>query len=826
MSFFERATDDPQTPLPEAGIEIEIVEGPPPEIIENEDGSIEIIEAEDEDRSAEMAEHDSNLAEHLSPQVLARIGTDLVALIKDDENSREDWYEACKNGLALLGIKPENTNGPWAGSCGLVSTMLAEALVRFQSNAIMEIFPAAGPAKTKIIGRITKAIQEQAERVQDKVNYTLTEEIVDYRGDTEKLLWGLGLFGSGFRKVFPDPVYQRPNATYVPAKDFIMPYGATNLSTCPRYTEVLHLFDGQLKRLQSSGYYLSINVNDASFPSDLQQGIDEINKQTDSSSTQEIQELYECHVDLDIDHPALSHPDQVPKPYVVTLTTSGVILAVRRNWAEGDPTFEKILHYSKYTFVPGFGAYGYGLLHLIGGSAEAATKIERQLIDAGTLANLPGGYKTKGLRIKNDNSPHMPGEWRDMELLNGGKAADNFFALPYKEPSTVLLQLLGQVEESGRRLGSIADVEIGDIGSQAPVGTTLAVMERAMKVMSAIQARLHASMHDEFRILVRVIRDFTPDEYEYDVEGGARTIKKVDFDRRVDVVPVSDPNAATMSQRVTLYQMAVQLSQMAPQIYDLAQLHRQMLTVAGIKDVDLIIPNKDETKPMDPVAENMAIITMKPIKAFEWQDHKAHIAVHNAFITDPATAAAMGQNPQANAIFAAAQSHMAEHFAYLYRAEIEMELGVPLPGLDQVLPGDVESQLSLAVARAAEKLAGKHKSEAAAAEAQQKAQDPVLQLQAAELELKKASLQQKSQADKMRTDAEMNATKTRAEVELERIRSQERMSQDAAIDRNQQFLAKAKIDAPMQQTEMQKLKAQIAQIMMQIESMSRDDGQL
>lgn len=830
MSIFERNPYDlNRPPPPEAEVEIVVEEDTPgsEEVIENADGSIEIIQIAGQVDDGAMDVHEANLAEYLPDDVLLTISNDLLAAIEDDRNGRADWYDGCESGLRLLGLKPQNPSDPWAGACGLVSTMMPEATVRFQSNAIMEIFPASGPAKSKIVGRVTKERQEQAERVQDKVNFTLTEEMTDYRTDTEKLLFGLCVFGAAFRKVYPDPVFDRPAASYIPAKDFLMPYGASSLATCPRYTEILHLFHGKLRRLQSIGYYRDIVINEFDTPTDLQQEIDDINQQHDQRPTSDIQEVYESHVDIDIPYSSLGDTDGVPRPYVVTLSKSGTVLAIRRNWAADDPKFEKILHYAQYHFIPGFGAYAYGLLHLIGGSAEAATAIERQLIDAGTLANLPAGYTTGNFRSKIDNSPHKPGEWRNMELLDNRKLSECFFPLPYKEPSAVLLQLLGVVEENGRRLGSIADVEIGDIGAQAPVGTTLAVMERALKVMSAIQARLHASMHDEFKILVRVIRDFTPDEYEYDVEGGTRSIKRSDFDNRVDIVPVSDPNAATMSQRITLYQMAVQLSQMAPQIYDLKQLHRQMLTVAGIKDVDLIIPNKDEAKPMDPVVENMAIVTIKPVKAFEWQEHKAHIAVHTAFIQDPATAAAMGQNPQANAIFAAAQAHIAEHYAYLYRSQIEMELGVPLPGLDQVLPGDIESQLSFAIARAAEKLSAKNKSEAAQADAQQKAQDPVLQLQQAELQLDKAKLDQKAQADAARIQAEQAATKTRADVEMERIKSQERMSQDSALDRNQQFLAETKLKAPMEQAEMQKMKAQIAEILARIEQMGGpDNGEL
>jgi hypothetical protein len=797
---------------------IEIPEGKET-TVELEDGSIEItIEEPEESSSILEAPFDSNLAEFLERDRLNSIGYDLIDLIKADEQSREDWLEGFRDGMKLLGFKPEDRTEPWAGACGIVSTMIPEAVVRFQSNAMTEIFPADGPVKVKIMGRVTKEVIEQSERVRDRMNYTLTEEMPDYRTETEKLLFGLAFIGSAFRKVCPDTQTGKPAATYVRAQDMIIPYGASSLQTAPRYTEVLRLFPSDVQRLQVTGQWLDVPVDDTPDVSDLQEAIDEATERTPSSMESDPGTYYECHTLLDIEEDPLRNEDGLPLPYVVTFDRNGVVVAIRRNWDEPDPRKQKLVWYAAYSYIPAEGPYGYGVLHLVGGSAKAATSIERQLIDAGTLANLPGGFKTKDARVAGSDDPVPPGEWRDVDL-GANTLRESFFPLPYKEPSGTLLTLLNRIEENGRRLASISDIQVGDMSGNAPVGSVLAVMEREMKVMSAVQARLHASLRDEFRILARVMRDMAPDEYEYDVEGGSRLIRKADFDSRIDVIPVSDPNAATLSQRITLYQVAVQLAQQAPQLYDLAALHRQMLTIAGIKDVELIIPDKTDIKPTSVVAENMAIATGKPVKAFEWEPHEAHIASHTAFLQDPTTAAILGQNPQAQAIFAAAQAHIAEHFAYQYRANIERELGIPLPGLDQKLPGDIESQLAVAVAQASRQLLQKNQQAAAQQEAEAKAQDPVLQMQQMELQLKQAEIQRKAQADAAKAQLTVVTSQQRNQVELERIRSQERMAQEAAIDRNQQFLAETKVNAPMANIEIEKIKAQIAEILARIDQM-------
>ena len=786
--------------------------------IEHEDGSVEISMG-GEERNEPM-EHHSNLAEFIDENDLRQIGLAVIGNIEDDIKSREEWERTITERLPLIGISDVKVSDPWPNACNLVNTMMAEAVVRFQSNAIMEIFPADGPVKYEIIGEVTDEKIDQAEREVSYMNYLLTEQMEDYRTETEKLLFGLAIYGSSFRKGYQDPIFERPAAKYVPAQDFILPYSASSLQTAQRYAERMRMPKNEIRKLQVVGMYRDIDIEDGPPMTDeLDREIDKIKQQSPSSTTVDSDDvlLYESHCDIDL--PEFNGDDGVARPYIVTLDEKGTVYAIYRNWKEGDEKMRKVLWYSQYNFIVGMGAYGLGLLHLIGGSSKAATSIQRQLINAGILANLPGGFKTKGLRVKGDDSPHRPGEWRDVDVSQG-KIADNFFPLPYKEPSNTLLQLLSLIVDDGRRLGSIADAEIGDVNSQAPVGTTYAVMERAMKVMSAIQARCHASMRDEFRILARVIKDFLPDEeYPYDVVGASRKILPSDFDGKVAVIPVSDPNAATMAQRMSLYQMAIQLSQTAPQLYDLAVLHRQMLRSSGIKDVNMIIPDKGDIKPTDAVVENMAIVTGKPVKAFEWQDHQAHITSHMSFVQDPQTAQILGQNPQANAIFAAAMAHIAEHLAYLYRTQIEMELGFPLPSLDEPLPGDVESRLSLMVAEASQRVQGKHQQEAQQKEAQQKAQDPVVMLQQQELQIKAQKVQSDSAIAAQRLQLDNKRIDTTAQVEMARIGSQKEMAIEAAVDRNEQFLAEAKINAPKQDAEITKIKAQVAELLARVEQM-------
>jgi len=782
------------------------------------DGSIEIGVVESPD--APVEEHDSNLAEFIDPSQLNLIGSELLQDIQSDIQSRKPWEDIIEDRLKLLGVEREVVNEPWPNACDLQHTLIAEAAIRFQSNAIMEIFPAEGPVKTCIVGEITKEKQEQSDREKGYLNYLLTEKIEDYRSETEKLLFGLAIFGSAYRKVYEDPILKQPTARYVTAQDFILPYGATSLSTAQRYTERIRISKNELRKLQAAGVYRDVRVDDTPMiNNDLQEEVDKLSQQDEPVIDRDDVMLYESHCVMDL----LGHEseDGVGLPYVVTIDESGTVLAIRRNWIEGDTNKKKLLHYAAYDFIPGFGPYGFGLLHLVGGSAYAATSIQRQLINAGILANLPGGFISNGLRVKGDDSPHRPGEWKKVSVSQG-KLSDSFFAFPYKEPSAVLLQLLGIIVEDGRRLASIADAEIGDVSSQAPVGTTLLAMEKAMKVMSAIQARCHASMRVEFRILVRVIKGSLVDDYPYDAGGQSRKLLASDFDGRIDVIPVSDPNAATMSQRLVQYQMAVQLSQQAPQIYDLPVLHRQVLTVAGVKDVNSIIPDKSNVKPMDPVATIMAITTGKPVKAFPWQDHKAYIQVIDSWMQDPQTAAALGQNPQASAIFAAAQAAKAEHFAYQWRNDIEQELGVPLPGLDQEIPEDVQTHLSVSVAEAARRLLAKDQQQAAQQKAQQQAADPVFQMQMEEVRQGAAEIERKKMADQSKAQLELMRLQETTKTERERIASAERMAAEAALDRGTQFLAEAKLNKPKDEAEIQKMKAQVAEILARIEQMENE----
>jgi len=799
---------------PVLSVEVETVEEPvfEGELQEFEDGSF----GYEEEPPPEPVEFDANLALTLDEAKLREIGTQLISDIDADKVSRQDWEDAYRKGLNLLGMKTEEMTVPWPGACGLFSTLIPEAVVRFQSNAIMEIFPPSGPAKADIIGEITEEREKQAQRVVAEFNYQLVEKMEDYRPETEKLLFGLATCGSAFRKLYPDPITGEPSARYVPAEKFIVPYGAVSLRKSPRYTEMFTISKNELHKLQVSGFYRDTPVDESiPIPSSLQDKKDEINREEPPPTLEGEVELYECHADIDIGE----DENGIALPYIVTLDTGGTVIGLYRNWREDDPYKQKILWYVDYSYVPGLGFYGYGLLHLIGASAKAATMILRQLIDAGTLSNLPGGLKAKGLRMKGDSSPIRPGEWREADV-SGMKLSESFMPLPYKDPSTVLLALLQNVVEEGRKLGSIADVEIGDVSAQAPVGTTLAIMDRAMKVMSAVQARLHNSMRLEFRILARLIRDSKKDSYDYEVDG-PREIKKSDFDDRIDVLPVSDPNAATLPQRVTQYQSAIQMSATAPQIYNLPLLHRKMLEVLGIRDADRIVPDKKAIPPLDQVTENQMITKMEPVKVYEWQPHEQHMQILEAYIKDPATAAALGQNPNANAIFAAAQSHYAEHYGFKYRQDMARELGVPLPSMDEPMPPEIEQNIAPAIAEAARRLAGKHQAEAAAKEAQEKAQDPVLQMQQAELQIKAETLKQKPQIEQMKLQAGLQKAAEQQATERERIKSNERMASESAIDKNEQFLAELKLQHQQFMLDQQRVNAEIAEKLARIEEMQR-----
>ena len=738
-------------------------EGIPQDAIELE---IEIEQVNDEEPTVEvevsLPGFDANLADEIPEADLEGISSDILEMIGNDLSSRKDWERTYKEGLELLGLKIEDRTEPWDGACGVFHPILSESVVRFQAETILETFPASGPVKTKIIGKITREKEEAASRVQDDMNYELTEKMVEYRSEHERLLWSLPIAGSAFKKVYFDPVLGRPMAMFVPAEDIIVPYGASDLISAPRITHRMRKTPNQLRKLQVSGFYRDIEVQDPP------REIDELQEKKDEDAgitwTEDDRYLiYEVHIDYDM--PGFEDKDGIALPYVVTMASTGEILAIRRNYLEEDPAREKRLHFTHYTYIPGFGFYGFGLIHLVGGFAKSATSILRQLVDAGTLSNLPGGFKSKDLRVKGDDTPVAPGEWRDVDVT-GVTIKDSIVPLPYKEPSQTLYQLLGTIVEEGRRFASVADLKIADMSNQAPVGTTLALLERTLKVMSAVQARVHAAMKHEFQLIAALVRDFTPDSYSYEVDGPMKA-KQSDYDT-TEIIPVSDPNASTMAQRVIQYQAALQLSTTAPNIYDLPQLHRQMLEVLGIKNVQKIIPIEADQKPTDPVSENMAVITGKPVKAFLYQDHLAHITTHMTAAQDPKMQQIIGQSVNANAIQAALQAHIAEHVAFQYRVEIEKMMGAPLPPEGEQLPEDVEVELSRVVAQAAQKLLQKDQAEAQMQQNQALQQDPVVQMQQKEVAIKEAEVQRKAQKDQ--ADIALRAEEIRLRDERERLR--------------------------------------------------------
>lgn len=730
----EMMTDEP-------AIEIEIED---PESVKIGIDGVE-IELEPEVETAE--DFDANLAEYMEEKALQSLASDLIELVESDINSRKDWTDMFVKGLEVLGMKYEERTEPWSGACGVYSPLLTEAAIRFQSEMITETFPAQGPVKTQIIGAVDKLKEEAADRVRDDMNYMLTEKMVDYRSEHERLLYSLGLSGSAFKKIYPNPNTELPAAPFIPAEDLIMPYGASNVYTAERVTHVMRKTENEIKKLQVAGFYKEVELGEPTrIFSDIEKKKAE--EQGYSLTDDDRYQVLEIHADLDLE----GYEDEIPLPYVVTIERgSQEVLAIRRNWEQGDRKKLKRQHFVQYTYIPGFGAYGLGYIHIIGGYARAGTSIIRQLVDAGTLSNLPGGLKSRGLRIKGDDTPIAPGEFRDVDVPSGA-VRDNIMPLPYKEPSQVLAALLERITEDGRRLAAIADLKISDMSAQAPVGTTLAILERQLKTMSAVQARVHASLRMEFKLLKGIIRDFLPDEYSYTPEGGDRAVKRADYDT-VEVIPVSDPNAATMAQRIMQYQAAIQLAQGAPQIYDLPQLHRQMLEVLGIKNAEKLVALPGDEKPQDPVTENMNVLRGKPVKAFAYQDHEAHLMTHQAFMQDPKIAATVGQNPMAQQMMAALMAHIAEHAAFAYRAQVEMALGVPLPALDEennapIAPED-EKALAPLIAAAAQRTMVQNQAMAAQMQAQQQAQDPNLQMAQMELQLKAEELKRK-EADSLR----------------------------------------------------------------------------
>jgi len=756
----DAATEDDDSTL-----EIEIVD---PEMVVLDDGSVEIVIIPDAEPT-DMLPFDANLAEVLDDSVLAELADDLVGLVDSDIGSRKDWADTFVKGLDVLGFKYEERTEPWDGACGVYSTVLAEAAIRFQAETMSETFPAAGPVKVKIIGVEDKDKEEAASRVKADMNYELTERMVEYRPEHERLLYSLGLAGSAFKKVYFDPNIGRQTAVYIPAEDVVVPYGASHIETAERVTHIMRKTKNDLKKLQAGGFYRDMDLGE---PQPYHTDIEERKAEEGgySLTNDNRYSLYEIHADLVIDGVDDSDED-IAKPYVVTLERgSNEILAIRRNWNPDDSLMLKRQHFVHYVYVPGFGFYGLGLIHIIGGYAKAGTSLIRQLVDAGTLSNLPGGLKARGLRIKGDDTPIEPGEWKDVDVPSGA-IRDNILPLPYKEPSQTLLALLNQITQEGRRLGAISDMNISDMSANAPVGTTLALLERTLKPMAAVQARVHYAMKQEFKLLKSIMAEHAPEEYAYEPIRGEVSARVADY-MSVDVIPVSDPNSSTMAQRVVQYQAVLQMAQSAPQIYDLPQLHRQMIEVLGVKNADKLVPTTDDIRPTDPVSENMNALNGKPMKAFIYQDHDAHMAAHQSFLQDPMVAATIGQNPQAQRIAAALQAHIAEHLGFKYRKEMEEKIGAPLPNPNAELPENMEVNLARLMAQAGQQLTQQNQQRQAQQQAQQKAQDPVVQMQQAELQIKQQEVQRKAAKDQ--ADAQIEQAKLQ-------LQAQENM-QDAQMD--------------------------------------------
>ena len=756
----------------EPDLEIEIED---PEAVRLRTDGLE-IEIEQEEMSDE--DFDANLAEFMSDGELSSVAGELLSAYDDDVSARKDWVQTYVDGLDLLGMKMEERTEPWAGACGVIHPLLSEAVVKFQSETIMETFPAAGPVKTKIIGKETQAKKEAAERVQADMNYKLTEQMPEYRPEHERLLWGLGLSGNAFKKVYFDPSLDRQVSIYVTAEDVVVPYGASSLRTAERVTHVMRKTENELRKLQIAGFYRDVDLGE---PANT---LDEIEKKVAEkmgfrATSDDRFRILEIQVDLDL--PGYEDVDDdgeetgVMLPYIVTIEkNTQEVLAIRRNWRPDDKNKQKRSHFVHYGYVPGFGFYCFGLIHLVGGFAKSGTSLLRQLVDAGTLANLPGGLKSRGMRVKGDDTPIAPGEFRDVDVPSGS-IRDNILPLPYKEPSQVLMALMNQVIEEGRKFANAGDLNVSDMSGEGPVGTTLAILERTLKSMSAIQARVHYAMHEEFRLLKDIIRDYTPEEYDYDPVEGNRQIKQSDYDA-VDVIPVSDPNAATMGQKIAQFQAVLQLSQSAPQIYDMPYLHRQMIEVLGVKNAAKLIPMDDDIRPRDPITENQNLLKMKPVKAFFYQDHQAHIQVHMGTMQDPKIQALMQQNPQAPQMAAAMMAHINEHVGYEYRKQMEKMMGLQLPDYDEdeqeVIPKEMEVEISKRAAQATQQLLQQNKQEAQQQQAQQQQQDPIIQMQQQELQIKQAEVQRKIAKDQ----ADAAARDKQLQIEMERINAQKEIA--------------------------------------------------
>jgi hypothetical protein len=736
----------------EQEIEIEIVD---PEEVTIKAGGMEITidpDAMDDDTFNE------NLAEDLDDKYMAELSSDLLEDFNNDVNSRKDWLETYVDGLELLGLKIEQRSEPWEGACAVYHPLLSEALVKFQAETMMETFPAAGPVKTSIIGKETPECLEAAARVQENMNYQLMDMMPEYRPEHERMLWGLGLAGNAFKKVYYDPSLGRQVSLFVPAEDMVVPYGASNLETAERLTHVMRKTEQEVHKLQQMGFYRDIELGDPDY------NLDEVEKKIAEqmgfdATNDDRYKILEMNVNLDLE----GYEDEddgektgIALPYIVTIDKGTTeILSIRRNWNPDDEKKKRREHFVHYGYIPGFGFYCFGLIHLIGAFSKSGTMLLRQLVDAGTLSNLPGGFKARGLRIKGDDTPIAPGEWRDVDAPSG-TIRDNLMPLPYKEPSQVLAQLMDKIVDEGRRFASAADMKVSDMSANSPVGSTLAILERTLKVMSAVNARIYYSMKKEFGLLKNIIRDYTDPNYKYDPSTGTPGAKQDDYNK-VNLIPVADPNAATMAQKVVQYQAVMQMAQQNPDIYDLKELNRQMLEVLGVKNIGKLIPNDDDAKPADPVTENMNIVNGTPVKAFLFQDHKAHIAVHTTFRDDPLVREMIGQNPKAPQMQAAMEAHLAEHLAFEYRKQIEEKLGVPLPQEDEVLPENIQNQVARLSAEAAQKLLQQNQANAQQQQVQKMQEDPLIQMQQQELQLK-------------RQEAEIKIQKTLADIELDKAK--------------------------------------------------------
>jgi hypothetical protein len=727
----------------------------------------------------------ANIAEDFDDDdVLSKLASDLLGEFDGDLSARKDWLQIYIDGIELLGLKIEDRSEPWQGACGVYHPLLSEALVKFQSETIMETMPPGGPVKTKVIGKETPENLKAAANIAENMNHWITDKMPEYRGEHERMLWGLGLSGNAFKKVYFDPAVNRPVSIYVPAEDIVVPYGASSLNSAERVTHIMRKTENEVKKLQAAEFYREVKLGspEDSELDDIEQKIAE--NMGFSATSDDRYKILEFHVELDLegyeDKDEDGEETGIALPYVVTIEkASQEVLAIRRNWVEDDEAKNKRQHFIHYPYIPGFGFYAFGLVHLLGSFAKSGTSLIRQLVDAGTLSNLPGGFKTKGMRIKGDDTPIAPAEFRDVDVASG-TIRDNIMTLPYKEPSQVLFQLMQNIVEEGRRFASISDMKASDMSTQAPVGTTLAILERTLKVMSSVQARIHAAMKQEFQLLAEIIKDNTSDNYSYNPSEGDKSVKREDYDM-VEIVPVSNPNSSTMAQKVVQYQTVLQLAQTSPELYDLPTLHKQMLQTIGVQNVEKLIPTAEDQKPKDPVSENMDIISNKPAKAFLYQDHESHIKVHMNAMQDPVVQKLMANNPNAEKFAAALQTHIAEHLALGYRIQIEKQLGTPLPPQDEQLPPEIEVQLSRLLADASDQLLQKNQAEAQQEQAQEQAQDPMVQMQQQELQLKQGELQRKAakdQADNQIAQAELQletaklvamGVKDEAELNLKRI---------------------------------------------------------